>query len=307
MKIEDGSFSIFPVKIGIRSFVGNAAFVPGGTNIGNNSLIGVLSVPPGKEVPPGTTWLGSPSIFFPRRQECRNFSEELTYNPTKKLIIKRLGYEYFRVTLPATVSYLGTCALVGIAIHLIQTFSVPVASALIALGTFGVALVITLFVAALKWALVGKYVPRVKPMWSSFVWRSELITALYENLVVPWLLRGLTGSPFVAPILRLFGARVGKCCFIETTFLTEFDLVEIGDDCSIGLASSLQTHLFEDRVMKMSRLRIGKRCGIGPRSVILYDAILEDDVELDALSLVMKGETLRRGTCWHGSPSQQKT
>jgi carbonic anhydrase/acetyltransferase-like protein (isoleucine patch superfamily) len=55
--------------------------------------------------------------------------------------------------------------------------------------------------------------------------------------------------------------------------------------------------------MKMSRLRIGNRCSIGPRAVVLYDAFLEDDVCLDGLSLVMKGETLGKGTCWRGSPA----
>jgi len=143
-------------------------------------------------------------------------------------------------------------------------------------------------------------------MWSSFVWRSELVTALYENVVVPWLLARLTGTPFMAPVLRLFGAKIGSGCFLETTFLTEFDLVEIGDDCCIGQACSLQTHLFEDRVMKMSRLRVGNRCSIGPRAVILYDAVLEDEVLLDGLSLVMKGETLAGSTCWHGSPATRK-
>jgi len=57
--------------------------------------------------------------------------------------------------------------------------------------------------------------------------------------------------------------------------------------------------------MKMSRLRIGNRCSIGPRAVVLYDAILEDDVWLDGLSLVMNGETLSQGTSWRGSPASR--
>ena len=157
-----------------------------------------------------------------------------------------------------------------------------------------------------KKLLIGTYRPRVRPMWSSFVWRSELVTALYENVVVPWLLARLTGTPFTAPVLRLLGARIGKWCYLETTFLTEFDLVTVGDDCTIGRGCSLQTHLFEDRVMKMSCLRVGSGCSIGPRAVILYDAVLEDNVRLAPLSLVMKGETLARNTCWQGSPAQKK-
>ena len=51
--------------------------------------------------------------------------------------------------------------------------------------------------------------------------------------------------------------------------MTEFDLVHIGDDSSIGRATSLQTHLFEDRVMKMSVLEVGNRCTVGTRAVVL--------------------------------------
>ncbi len=131
------------------------------------------------------------------------------------------------------------------------------------------------------------------------------MTGLYENAVVPALLAPFIGTPFAAPILRTLGAKIGKRCFIETTFTTEFDLLEIGDDSSIGLRCSLQTHLFEDRVMKMSYIKIGNGCSIGPRAVILYDSVLEDGVRLDAFSLVMKGELLPKNTRWQGSPSDK--
>ena len=79
--------------------------------------------------------------------------------------------------------------------------------------------------AGLKWLVVGRYRPRVEPLWSHFVWRTELITALYENVAVPGVLRWLTGTPLAAPLLRLFGARIGRRVYLETTYLTEFDLV----------------------------------------------------------------------------------
>jgi len=76
----------------------------------------------------------------------------------------------------------------------------------------------------------------------------------------PWLLGWLAGTPLLPPLLRLFGARMGRRVYLDTTWLTEFDLVVIGDDAAIGAWTSLQTHLFEDRVMKMSTLVVGARC-----------------------------------------------
>ena len=168
---------------------------------------------------------------------------------------------------------------------------------------FGVGLLVTLVTAALKWLVMGRYRPRVEPQYSHFVWRTELITGLYENVAVPWVLHWLAGTPLMAPALRLFGAHVGRRVYIETSYLTEFDLVVVGDDAAVAGHTSLQTHLFEDRVMKMSTVTIGAGCTVGPRAVVLYDATLEADAELDALSLAMKGETLPAATRWRGIPA----
>ena len=168
----------------------------------------------------------------------------------------------------------------------------------------GIGIASTLLVVLLKWLIVGKYRPRVEPLWSVFVRRSELITGLYESVAVPALLGWLTGTPWVAPVMRLFGIKIGKRVWMATTFITEFDLVEIGDDAAIGGSTSLQTHLFEDRVMKMSTVKIGAGASIGSRSVVLYDAEVGAEASLDALSLVMKGESLPAGSQWSGVPAR---
>jgi carbonic anhydrase/acetyltransferase-like protein (isoleucine patch superfamily) len=54
--------------------------------------------------------------------------------------------------------------------------------------------------------------------------------------------------------------------------------------------------------MKVGPIKIGKRCSIGARSIILYDSDMGDDVNVDALSLVMKGENLQSDSEWVGSP-----
>ncbi|MGW1290918.1 hypothetical protein ACWD4N_47085, partial [Streptomyces sp. NPDC002586] len=90
--------------------------------------------------------------------------------------------------------------------------------------------------------------------------------------------------------------------WIGTTYLTEFDLVEVGDDAAIGPYVSLQTHLFEDRVMKMSTVTVGPGASVGARTVVLYDGVVGAGVRLGALSLVMKGEHLPVGTDWQGLP-----
>ncbi len=65
----------------------------------------------------------------------------------------------------------------------------------------------------------------------------------------------------------------------------------------------MQTHLFEDRVLKASQLRLGRDCVVGVAAVALYDSEMEDGARLDALSLLMKGETLPADTAWVGIPA----
>jgi non-ribosomal peptide synthetase-like protein len=104
--------------------------------------------------------------------------------------------------------------------------------------------------------------------------------------------------------LRLFGVKIGRRVWFDTTYVTEFDLVEVGDDAAVGDTTSLQTHLFEDRVMKMSTVKIGAGSTVGSRSVVLYDAEVGAGASLDSLSLVMKGETLPPGSHWRGIPAR---
>ena len=151
---------------------------------------------------------------------------------------------------------------------------------------------------------MGKYKPGSQPLWSKFVWRNEFVNSISENLVYPFFQFMVLGTPFAPVYFRMMGCKIGKKVFMETTEITEFDLVSIGDGSALNYACTIQTHLFEDRVMKMSRVNIGKACTVGPLSVILYDTRMNDHSLLQGLSLIMKGETLPANSKWQGSPCQ---
>jgi acetyltransferase-like isoleucine patch superfamily enzyme len=79
--------------------------------------------------------------------------------------------------------------------------------------------------------------------------------------------------------------------------------VTIGDDAALNRDCTIQTHLFEDRVMKMSTIDVGAGCSVGAVSLVLYDTAMEEGASLGSLSLLMKGEVLPEGSAWEGIPA----
>ena len=123
-------------------------------------------------------------------------------------------------------------------------------------------------------------------------------------MATPRVLEALQCTPFLPWYLRMLGARIGRRAYLHTTGFLEWDLTEIGDRAVLNDDCVVQTHLFEDRVLKASTLRVGPDCTLGTCSVVLYDSEMEAGAKLDSLSLLMKGERLPAGTAWAGLPAR---
>ena len=307
-RAEPGAIRLERTRIGRRSFIGNSGLLPTGADVGDEVLIGVLSKPPedsARALEAGSTWFGSPAIRLPHRQVVTVFDEGARFQPSKRLVATRLAIEFVRITLSMTVFialFSGVLTIVGdLSDQHNGALKIALAFPFLYLGF---ALGAGAFVLLLKWVVVGRYKPTQAPLWSPFVWRTELVTSTYENLAVPLLLDLLRGTPYLNLYLRLMGCKIGKRVFTDTTDITEHDLVTVGDDAALNENAGIQTHLFEDRVMKVSGIQIGKRATVGSLAIALYDSVIEDDAQLGDLSVLMKGETLPAGTAWEGSPAQ---
>ncbi|MFZ4399565.1 MAG: Pls/PosA family non-ribosomal peptide synthetase [Bacteroidales bacterium] len=303
--VRNGYITIAKTYIGNRTFVGNSAVISPGTVLGNDVLVGVLSNMQKENLPAtnGTSWFGSPAVFLPRRDINQDFSISRTYKPSRTLFALRYFIEFFRVTLPATLFIVMASMITNITSYLQVDFDLLALMFIFPLLYIGASIVGFVILAIFKWVVIGRYRPTNKPLWSGFVWRSELVTGLYENFGVLFFMNVLTGTPFIKFPLWLLGSKIGKRCCIYTTQITEFDLVKIGDYSVLNDNCTIQTHLFEDRVMKMSYVDIGKECSVGGMSVVLYDSKMEDGSKLDNLSVLMKGETLSTLCTYVGAPA----
>jgi non-ribosomal peptide synthetase-like protein len=275
--------------------------------LGDDVLVGVLSKMKKENLPVtnGTSWFGSPAVYLPQRDINHDFPLERTYKPSKKLFACRYFIEFFRVVLPSTFFIF----FAGLIMDVISYLEVDDTLAEVFLAfpfVYIAASLLGLFlVVILKWIIIGKYVPQNKPLWSGFVWRSELITGIYENFLVLFFLNVLTGTPFIKIPLKMLGSKLGKRSCIYTTQITEFDLIHVGDYAALNDNCTMQTHLFEDRVMKMSYVTLEENASVGGMAVVLYDSKMCRNAILEPLSVLMKHETLPADTRFIGAPAER--
>ena len=302
--IDGGWMTVQPTVVSRRSFIGNGAYVPDGTTVPENVLIGVMSgVPRNAQMASGDTWLGSPPLLLPAREGTQGYPEHLTFRPSRWRKTGRGAVEALRIASPHALVIAAGYAIVLDAMPLAEqgrwdllALELAVAGVIFAVGTF---LAVVLF----KWLLLGRYRKRNTPMWTPFVWLAEAATNMYEGIAVPNFLRYLRGTPWLPVALNLLGTRIATSAYLDTTDMTEFDCVQIGAHSELNALCCPQTHLFEDRVMKIDDVVIGAKVTCGPRCTVLYSATVADGVQLGPLTLVMKGEALPAHTAWHGSPA----
>ncbi|MCB5273141.1 Linear gramicidin synthase subunit D [Arthrobacter sp. SO5] len=297
-ELDGGWLRIAPAKIGKRSFLGNSGMTAAGRNVPKNSLVAVLSATPAK-AKSGTSWLGSPPVRLRRTAIASDDSR--TYQPPMRLKVARALWELCRfVPVVATVA---VAAGVFLAFDWLATaFNYGIAAVL-----GGIVILLAGAVAAgsavvAKWLLVGRIRPGEHPLWSSFIWRNEVVDTFIEMVSAPWFARAASGTPALIWWLRALGANIGAGTWCESYWLPEADLVTLGRNSTVNRGCVVQTHLFHDRVMSIDTVTLEDGATMGPHGVILPQARIARGGTVGPASLVMRGETVPAGSYWMGNP-----
>ncbi|CAK3733072.1 Non-ribosomal peptide synthetase C-terminal [Lecanosticta acicola] len=305
VEIRGNELTLKKTKLENRAFAGNVSLLPQGTTLASETLVGVLSIAPpiDKPLASNTSCFGSPPVRMPARYRAQGHSDNLRFNPSRGRVAARLTIEGLRIVLPRAVMIFG----LGFSLQIIYDGYTGIGAVytlllLPAFFFFMFALPSLFITAALKWILIGRYKPAEWPLWSLNVWLSEMITSTYETITATCLTNMLVGTPFLAWCFRLLGVKVGALATLLHADITEYDCVTIEDEAVVNQFCGMQTHLFEDRVMKVGNVHLGKQACIKPYAICLPGSTLGAGAQLGSLSLAMKGETLPAGTAWEGSP-----
>ncbi|SFR92323.1 non-ribosomal peptide synthetase terminal domain of unknown function [Microbacterium sp. cf046] len=297
-ELKGGWMHLGPARIGKRAFLGNSGMAGAGHRVPRDGLVAVLSVAPEKSKP-GSSWLGSPAVRL--RRVVNDADLDRTYRPRPALRVARAIWELCRV-IPVFI----TCAIALAVLFslgwMIETWNLAVAilaSGIVLLAAGAVAALITTIA---KWVFVGPIRAGEHPLWSSFVWRTEVSDTFTEMVAAPWFANAAAGTPALAMWLRSLGAKVGRGVWTDSYWLPEPDLVTLGDGATVNRGCVVQTHLFHDRVMSIDTVTIEAGATLGPHSVILPAANIGANATVGPASLVMRGESVPVGSRWSGNP-----
>ncbi|WP_438353718.1 Pls/PosA family non-ribosomal peptide synthetase [Microbacterium sp. CJ88] len=296
--LSGGRMHLAQARIGKRAFLGNSGMAGAGHRVPRDGLVAVLSVAPEK-AKPGSSWLGSPAVRL--RRVVNDADLERTYRPVARLRVARTLWELCRI-IPVIV----TCGL-GLGVLVTLSWLIELWGLLLVIPLSGVVLLVAGAVAAAittaaKWAFVGVIRAGEHPLWSSFVWRTEVSDVFTEMVAAPWFANAAAGTPALAMWLRSLGAKIGRGVWTDSYWLPEPDLVTLGDGATVNRGCVVQTHLFHDRVMSIDTVTIDAGATLGPHSVILPAATIGADATVGPASLVMRGEMVPVGSRWSGNP-----
>jgi non-ribosomal peptide synthetase-like protein len=302
-ELRGGWLRIEPARVGKNAFLGNSGMAAPGRAVPKNGLVAVLSATP-TSAKKGSSWLGSPPVRLRRSPDAADRSR--TFDPPRRLKVARATVELCRLVPTVFTAEVGIGVL--LTLHLLALhfgYGAALAAAgvvLLAAGAIaGGATVVA------KWLLAGRVSPTEHPLWSTFVWRNEVIDTFVEMVAAPWFAGAATGTSVLNLWLRMLGARIGRGVWCETYWLPEPDLVTLGDGATVNRGCVVQTHLFHDRIMRMDTVVLESGSTLGPHSVILPAAALGAGSTVGPASLVMRGERVPDNTRWIGNPISPAT
>jgi non-ribosomal peptide synthetase-like protein len=218
--------------------------------------------------------------------------------------MNRLFWEWLRFLLPVPLVWMGavwwSVLSTGQGDQTAYSFHlsvVPLVSLAVVAGSVG-------SVIGLKWLLLGRVQPGSHPLWSCWASRWDFVCMAW-SIYATEAVSALEGTPFLNPLLRTAGVKLGRGVILGGGFahdLPDPDMLVIEDGATVDC--TFQAHTFEDRVLKMDRVIIGRGATVGRNAVLLYGARVGEQTRVAPHSVVMKQEHLLSGHSYSGFPTQ---
>ena len=295
-----GTVRLAPIVLGRNTFLGNHAVIPAGEVLPDDILIGISTVAHASEIATGQSRFGRPSFDLPRRQVV-SIDRSLTHDPSLIRYCNRVFWELLRFVLPVG-PLLATVLWYKLLVEgAPESNNLEFALIVIPLATLAPLLALLFAVTVLKGSLMGRVKPGQHALWSCWASRWDfvfVVWARYANAI----LQQLEGTFLLNAYLRLMGLKIGKRAVLGPQFsqVVDPDMIEIGDGATV--TAFFQAHTFEDRVLKVDKVKIMAGATIGAGTVPLYGCVVGEGAHVGPGSVIMKQEHLLPGLAYQGVP-----
>jgi acetyltransferase-like isoleucine patch superfamily enzyme len=159
--------------------------------------------------------------------------------------------------------------------------------------------------------VVCKILPKIKP--GTFYHGSDEAQLYGVAVVSPGVFKSMIKafsfiphlhSMFMGQLLRLYGLKIGKNVYLSSGTMIDSYLVEIGDNCFVGLRAIISAHVTENRYLTLSPVKIGNNVTIGGNTMIAPGAEIGDNSIIGVSSVVKKGQKIPPNTVYAGIPAR---
>ena len=141
------------------------------------------------------------------------------------------------------------------------------------------------------------------PLFSAEALKWAFVSALYL-LVNFTFIDFILLTPFSNIFLRLLGAKLGKNVQINSKFVFDATLLEIGDNTVIGGGAIIIGHIVERGVLKLRKVKIGKNVTIGSHSTVMPGCEIGDNAIIGASAVLRKGTKVEPRDIYYGIPAE---
>jgi non-ribosomal peptide synthetase-like protein len=300
-RLHRGTVTLAPTRLGSEVFLGNHVVIPAGCTVASGVLIGVSTVANDADMHAGTSWFGHPP-FALSRPPAAYVDRRLTHNPSPVRYVNRWLWELGRFLIPI-ISALVLLAFVQLMLRAQAEISlVSMAFVVTPVLLIGTGLMLAGVVLALKWLLLGRVRPDRHALWSCWCSRWDFHYVAWGRLARPFLAR-FDGTLLLAWYLRAMGMQIGRRVVLGPGFaqVVDPDMIRIDDDATVH--ALFQAHTFEDRILKIDRIRIRRRATVGCGAVLFYGVDIGEGASVAAQSVIMKHERLSPRQRYEGCPS----
>ncbi|KAF6251173.1 hypothetical protein COO60DRAFT_1677209 [Scenedesmus sp. NREL 46B-D3] len=277
---RQGSFT--PIKAGTNLQPGH------GSNSGSGNAFTSFTEGPDSRMPSGRDWRGAGGA-----EEHADDAAGLQPFGSRPLpvwlaTVLQIG----GMVVLGQIAYVFMCAALEATYHYatLQPHILTVPFFAFAMTTFGMVSML-LFTVAFKWVMLGKQQPGVHAIWSWYYVRWWLVRSSYRFSVF-WLFVLVRRTPVFVWYLRALGSKIGKNVSIDSANISDWDLVDIGDDTVIESDSFIDGCSFYAAkqpggrgtmvslilgVEVLGHVKVGRNVTLLPTSIVSHGTVVPDN------------------------------